>query len=117
MRAMMLDEYGGRFRRAEVDVPKPGPGEALMKIRSCGVGLTLQNVRLGRVGQINFPRIIGHEAAGDIVELGPGVEGLREGERCLVYFYMTCGRCKWCLVGRETLCSDHRGYVGIGVEG
>ncbi|GBD12649.1 Alcohol dehydrogenase [bacterium HR24] len=117
MRAMVLDEYGGPFRRAEVDVPKPGPGEALMRIRSTGVGLTLQNIRLGRLGPIQFPRIIGHETAGDIVEVGPGVDDLRPGDRCVVHFYLTCGKCKWCLVGRETLCSNHRGYVGVAVDG
>lgn len=117
MRAMFLDEYGGRFRRGEADVPKPGPGEALMQVRAVGVGLTLQNIRLGRLDPITFPRILGHEAAGDIVEIGPGVENVQVGDRCTVYFYLTCGHCKWCRIGRETLCSNRRGNVGVAVDG
>ncbi|MFQ5880505.1 MAG: alcohol dehydrogenase catalytic domain-containing protein, partial [Dehalococcoidia bacterium] len=117
MRAMILDEPGGRLRRAEVDVPSPGPGEALMKMRSCGVGLTLSHTRERTAPTVKVPRIIGHEVAGDIVEVGPDVDYLHEGDRCLVYYYLNCGRCKWCRVGRETLCSDLRGNVGVAVDG
>ncbi|MFQ5880737.1 MAG: alcohol dehydrogenase catalytic domain-containing protein, partial [Dehalococcoidia bacterium] len=117
MRAMLLDEPGGRLRRAEVDVPKIGPGEALLRVRSCGVGLTLSHIREARGPNVKFPRIIGHEVAGDIEEVGPGVEGLTPGDRCLVHFYLFCGCCKWCRVGRETLCSDLRGNVGVVVDG
>jgi D-arabinose 1-dehydrogenase-like Zn-dependent alcohol dehydrogenase len=114
---MLLDEPGGRLRRAVVDIPTPGPNEALLKVRSAGVGLTLAHIREATGPTVKFPRIIGHEIAGDIVDVGSGVAILSEGKRCLVHFYLNCWNCKWCRIGRETLCSNLRGNVGTVVDG
>lgn len=116
MKAMVLREAGGSFRLEEVPVPEPGPGEALIKVRACGAGLTIHHTKVGRA-PATYPRILGHEIAGEIVELGPGVEGLKVGDRVTPHFYLTCGRCKWCLMSRETLCSNLIGFVGRHVDG
>jgi propanol-preferring alcohol dehydrogenase len=55
--------------------------------------------------------------AGEIVELGPGVDDFQEGERVTVFIYLICGACRFCLAGRETLCEDFRGFVGVHVHG
>jgi propanol-preferring alcohol dehydrogenase len=60
---------------------------------------------------------MGHELAGDVVAVGDGVSNVRVGDRCAVYFYLTCGHCRRCRGGRETLCENHGGYVGVHVDG
>jgi propanol-preferring alcohol dehydrogenase len=87
-----------------------------MRVRAAGVGLTLINMRSGRFGG-EAPRVMGHELGGDILALGEGVTGLTVGQRCSVYFYLTCGRCRWCRGGRETLCENFGGYVGVHRDG
>ena len=72
-------------------MPQTKPGEVLVRVKACGLGLTLvwnRNDRVaGRSGKL--PRIIGHEIAGDVVELGEGVGGFQPGDRVNVYFYLT----------------------------
>ena len=111
MKAMVLYDRERPFRLEERPEPRPGLGEAVLRVRAAGVGLTLVNMRLGRMGG-SLPRVMGHELAGEIVETGEGVSAISEGERCAVYFYLTCGRCRWCRGGRETLCESFAGYVG-----
>ena len=116
MKAMVLHGREERYRPEERAEPRPGPGEAVMRVRAAGVGLTLVNIRLGRMGG-DLPRVMGHELAGEIVETGQGVTHLSAGDRCAVYFYLTCGRCRWCRGGRETLCENFAGYVGVHRDG
>ncbi len=111
MKAMVLHDWKETYRLEERPEPSPGIGEAVMRVRAAGVGLTLVNMRLGRLGG-SLPRVMGHELAGEIVEIGEGVTALAVGDRCAVYFYLTCGRCRWCRGGRETLCENFGGYVG-----
>ncbi len=116
MRAMVVPKWGEASVLKDVPEPKAGPGEAVMKIKAGGVGLTLLNMRTGRVGGTT-PRIMGHELAGDIVVVGAGVSNVKIGERCTVYFYLTCGNCRWCRGGRETLCQNWDGHVGVHRDG
>ena len=116
MKAMVVREWGSSSVLQVVSDPKPGPGEAVLKVRSAGVGLTLLNMRNGSFGGV-APRIMGHELGGDIVELGAGVTSLAIGQRCAVYFYLNCGRCRWCSGGRETLCENFGGFVGVHRDG
>jgi propanol-preferring alcohol dehydrogenase len=87
-----------------------------MKVRAAGVGLTLVTMRTGVFGG-EVPRVMGHELGGDIVAVGDGVTNVKPGDRCGVYFYLNCGYCRWCHGGRETLCDNHGGYVGVHVDG
>ncbi len=116
MRAMVARGWNEPFRLEELPDPVPGPGEAVMKVRAAGVGLTLLVMRTGVFGG-ETPRIMGHELAGDVVAVGDGVSNVRVGDRCAVYFYLTCGHCRRCRGGRETLCENHGGYVGVHVDG
>ncbi len=122
MKAMVLKEQGGPLSLEDVPVPQPGNGEVLVRVRACGLGLTLVWNLKGRGfgrGTIpdKVPRIIGHEIAGDVVETGPNVSAFKPGDRINVYFYLTCGNCRWCNVGREDLCDNHAGYVGRQIDG
>ena len=116
MRAMVVGKWGEAFKLEERLDPQPAPGEAVMKVRAAGVGLTLVTMRTGIFGG-TAPRIMGHELGGDIIAGGDGVENVKIGQRCAVYFYLNCGHCRWCRNGRETLCENHGGYVGVHRDG
>lgn len=117
MKAMVLREPGEPFVEEEYPDPVPGPGEAVAKVLACGAGLTIHHARMGRVPGVNYPLVIGHEITALITAVGAGVEDLREGDAVTAYFYVTCGRCKWCRVNRETLCENFTGYIGRQVQG
>jgi D-arabinose 1-dehydrogenase-like Zn-dependent alcohol dehydrogenase len=116
MKAMILRGPNLPFELVQVPDPVAGPGEAVARVLTCGSGLTIQHAKAGR-RQIPFPRIIGHEIAGDIVDVGPGVSGLRVGDGVTTYFYLNCGHCRWCLANFEPLCVDSGGQVGLNCDG
>jgi len=118
MKALVLHELGGPLRLEDVPRPEPGPGEVLVRVRACGLGLTLVWNRKGRGGEPGkLPRIIGHEIAGDVTALGPYVSGFTPGDRVNVYYYLTCGNCRWCNRGRDDLCEHQAGVVGRQIDG
>jgi len=122
MKALILKERDGPLVPEEVPMPQPGPGEAVVRVRACGLGLTLVWNRKARgsdgsESSDKLPRIIGHEIAGDVVDCGSGVRNFQTGDRVNVYYYLTCGDCRWCNVGREDLCDNHAGYVGRQIDG
>lgn len=117
MRAMVLPKLGAPLQLGTVPVPTIGPGEVLLRVRAAGVGLTvvLMTAVPGRV--TSFPRIPGHEVAGEVVEAGSQVAHVKVGERVTCHFYLTCRVCRFCRSGRETLCTAFRGYVGMACDG
>jgi alcohol dehydrogenase, propanol-preferring len=116
MKAFVLENFGERLKLKDVPTPKPSAGEALVKVKACGVGLTLSWVRLGRMSG-STPRIIGHEIAGVVDQVGEGVTDLKAGDPVAVYFYLTCGKCKYCMTDRETICTNFKGNVGTRTDG
>ncbi|MEK9660364.1 MAG: zinc-binding dehydrogenase, partial [Alphaproteobacteria bacterium] len=82
----------------------------------CGSGLTIHHTVRGRTNA-TFPRVIGHEILGEIVEIGAGVRGFAVGDRVTNHAYMTCGYCRWCKADREPLCDNLAGFVGRHVDG
>jgi propanol-preferring alcohol dehydrogenase len=116
IRAAVLDRFGADVVVRDVAEPVPGPGEVLVAVEACGVGLTLERARTGALGGTT-PRVVGHELGGTVAALGPGVTGWQPGDRVTASFYLTCGTCPMCAGGRETLCTAWRGYVGLHVDG
>jgi propanol-preferring alcohol dehydrogenase len=116
MKAMVLTAPDTPFQYMDVPDPVAGPGEAVAKVITCGSGLTIQHIRAGR-SKVDYPRIIGHEITAEIVEVGDGVKDLKVGDPVTAYYYLTCGKCKWCRAGRETLCTDIPGTVGRACDG
>jgi threonine dehydrogenase-like Zn-dependent dehydrogenase len=98
-----------------------GPGEALVRIESsglCGTDLLLQDgVYRGRRRPVPSPLIVGHEASGEVIELGPGTSWPAPGTRVGIEAVTGCGRCHVCLRGHYNLCQDwhHLGLTCAGV--
>ena len=117
MRAMVLSAFGAPLRLQTVPRPTVGPTDVLLRVRAAGVGLTvvIMTANPGRV--TSFPRIPGHEVAGEVVEVGAEVSTVAVGERVVCHFYLTCGACRFCRSGRETLCTAFRGFVGQASDG
>ena len=116
MKAMVLEAPNTPFVLKQVPDPEPGPGEAVARVLACGSGLTIQHVKAGRT-PAKFPLIIGHEIAGEIVEVGSGVSGIVAGDAVTAYFYLSCGHCRWCLANLEPLCDNTGGHVGRNCDG
>jgi L-iditol 2-dehydrogenase len=106
MKALVL--HGVRDLRVEErPKPEPGPGQALVRIRSVGVcGSDVHYYTHMRIGDqvVTRPMIPGHEAAGEVAALGPGVEGVATGDRIAIEPARSCGRCEFCRTGRPNIC-------------
>jgi D-arabinose 1-dehydrogenase-like Zn-dependent alcohol dehydrogenase len=116
MRALVLEQFGGPFVLQDLSLPQIGPYEALVRVRSVGVCGTDLKIRAGRMGLNVLPLIMGHEVAGEVAEVGSEVRGVAAGDRVLVNFYVTCGRCQFCREGRDTLCLEVRQH-GFSLDG
>ncbi|MFP6870731.1 MAG: zinc-binding dehydrogenase [Nitrospinota bacterium] len=116
MKAMVLHEWNGALSLETVPDPVPGHGEVVLRVGACAPDQFDVTIRAGRAGG-KLPLILGHEIAGEVVESGPGVEGWGVGDRAIVHAYLTCGRCRFCQVGRVTLCRNFEGYFGVHVDG
>jgi len=114
---MVMEKFGAPLTLKDMPMPKIGPNDALVRVRVCGAGLTVV-IMIATPGRIkSFPRIPGHEIAGEVVEVGSEVRTIRAGQRVTNHFYLTCGNCRYCRSGRETLCENFRGNVGNGCDG
>jgi D-arabinose 1-dehydrogenase-like Zn-dependent alcohol dehydrogenase len=116
MRAMVLHEVGGDFKLEHREVPRPGKGEVLIRVLAVGAGVTNELARNGVLGG-SVPRVHGHELSGVVVALGSPDEGWSPGDVVTTSFYHLCGRCRWCTSGRETLCENFGGFIGIASDG
>jgi D-arabinose 1-dehydrogenase-like Zn-dependent alcohol dehydrogenase len=112
MKALVLKGPNAPFEMSEVPDPVAGPGEAVARVFACGSGLTIQHVKAGRL-PVQFPRIIGHEIAGEIVQTGAGVKCVAVGDPVTAYAYLNCGHCRWCLSNLEPLCENAGGGTGM----
>jgi propanol-preferring alcohol dehydrogenase len=117
MRAMVLHGVGRPLLLKQVPMPKIGPNDVLVKLNAVGIGLTVVHM-VATPGVVTaYPRIPGHEGAGTVVATGAEVRTLKVGQRVTNHFYLTCGQCRYCRSGRETLCVNFRGNVGMGCDG
>ena len=88
-----------------VVIPDPGPGEAVVKVNSCGVCHTDLHYREGGIND-DFPFLLGHEAAGVVESVGAGVEDVAPGDFVILNWRAVCGRCRACRRGRPWYCFD-----------
>ncbi len=114
MKAMVLKEY---HQLVYQDVPEPttGPDDVLIEVKACGVCGSDVHGMDGSTGRRIPPIIMGHEAAGIIVQVGSNVKDVRPGERVTFDSTVYCGSCFYCLRGAINLC-DHRRVLGVSCD-
>ena len=98
-----------------VDVEGPKSGEVLIEIRATGVCHTDEFTLSGKDPEGLFPCILGHEGAGVVVDVGPGVTTLKKGDHVIPLYTPECRQCKFCLSGKTNLCQAIRETQGRGV--
>jgi L-iditol 2-dehydrogenase len=119
MRVSVLRE-AGQLELADWPVPRPGPGEVLVAVRSVGVcGSDVHYFQHGRIGDfvVRSPLVLGHEVSGRIVAVGAGVDAGRAGARVAIEPGAACGVCAECKAGRYNLCPDMRFFATPPVDG
>ncbi len=112
MRAVVIEEPNEVVVR-EVDDPRPGAGEAVVKVEACGICGTDIHVIRGEFEPTRYPIIPGHEFCGEVVELGEGVRNLEVGDFVAVDPSLYDGTCRQCRAGRFNLCENWNG-IGVG---
>lgn len=116
MRAVQVAGVGNPFEIAEMPVSEPGPGQVRVRVHACGVCGGDELTRFGLLG-VQFPRVPGHEIAGEIDAIGPGVTGLQPGQRVGVGFHGGgCLNCEYCH-GNEFDDCVHPKFVGLSYDG
>lgn len=118
MKAAILHQLKGPLAIEQVPIPEPGHGELLIKVTACGVCHSdLHAVDGDWSPPPALPLIPGHEVAGTVAKLGPGVTGFKAGEAVGVpWLHSACGHCEFCLAGMETICksAEATGYTKPG---
>src|SRR5690349_111602 len=103
VRAVIARGKGAPVELVTINVPDPGPGEAVVAVRSCGVCHTDLHYREGGITD-DFPFLLGHEAAGVVEAVGPGVTGVAPGDFVVLNWRAVCGECRACLRGNPHYC-------------
>ncbi|HEX4009461.1 MAG TPA: NDMA-dependent alcohol dehydrogenase [Solirubrobacteraceae bacterium] len=116
--AAVLWEYGGDWEIDELTLDDPGESEVLVRLTASGLCHSDEHLRVGDLPMQALPAIGGHEGAGVVEKVGPGVSTVTEGDHVVLSFVPACGRCRWCAIGRENLCDQGAGLqVGLQTDG
>jgi propanol-preferring alcohol dehydrogenase len=109
MRSMQLNAPGLPLQLVNRDPLRPGAGQVLVRVQACGVCRTDLHIVDGELPGLDHPIVPGHEIVGTVAEIGPGAGDFSIGQRIGVpWLGWTCGRCRYCLAGRENLCDGAR---------
>ena len=116
MDALVKPRAGVGLELRKVPVPKPGPGEVLIKVSKtaiCGSDVHIYNWDPWSQAHIKPPMVIGHEYVGVVAEVGVGVSSVKVGQRVSGEGHITCGHCRNCHNGNIQWCKD---TIGVGVD-
>ena len=117
MKAMVLRSFGEPLAWEDVAEPKPGPREALVEARANGLCGTDLKIVDGLVRSAKLPLLLGHESAGVVREVGAEVTSVKPGDRVVMVYKQTGGRCRMCRVGHEEMCLHSPGRLGFELDG
>jgi propanol-preferring alcohol dehydrogenase len=113
----LMQQGAGRLEAVNFETPRPGPAEVLVRVLACGVCRTDLHIVDGELTEPVIPVIPGHEIVGRVERVGSEVKGLAPGDRVGVpWLGWSCGRCGFCVTGRENLCRLAR-YTGYQING
>jgi S-(hydroxymethyl)glutathione dehydrogenase/alcohol dehydrogenase len=115
MRAAVCWEPKQPLEVEEIEIGGPRAGECLVKLAASGVCHTDAYTMSGRDPSGLFPVVLGHEGAGEVVEVGPGVSSLRPGDHVIPLYIPECRQCKFCLSGKTNLCGAILATQGKGL--
>jgi S-(hydroxymethyl)glutathione dehydrogenase/alcohol dehydrogenase len=104
-RAVVAREPNAALQLESIEVADPGPGEVLVRIAASGICGSDLHVMHGRSNAVTFPVVLGHEGAGVVQAIGPGVTTVQPGDRVVIALYAPCHECPSCLRGRFVLCT------------
>src|ERR1039458_8776467 len=107
MKAMVLEQYM-KLEMTDMRVPETGANDVLVRVRACGICGSDVHGMDGSTGRRIPPLIMGHEAAGEIAEIGPAAGGWKPGDRVTFDSTFYCGHCWHCLRGEVNLCDERR---------
>jgi NDMA-dependent alcohol dehydrogenase len=124
-KAAILWEPHTKWSVEEIELDPPGPGEVLLKLAASGLchsdehlvtgDMVLDPATASAFGLEQFPVIGGHEGAGEVLEVGPGVTAVAPGDHVVLSFIPACGRCPSCSAGRQQLC-DYGAFLLAGKQ-
>ena len=104
-KAAILFEPGQKLQIKEVEVEPPKPGEVLIRMVAAGVCHSDLHVMTGHLSA-PVPAVLGHEGAGIVQEVGPGVTSVKPGDHVIPLWRLSCGTCEHCSDGRPALCAE-----------
>ena len=107
---VISESKGTPVKVTTILVPDPAPGEALIRVKACGVCHTDLHYREGAIND-DFPFLLGHEASGVVESVGEGVSNVSPGDFVIIAWRSPCGRCRSCLKGKPWYCFDSRNAV------
>ena len=113
MRACVFRAPGAPLEVVDAPDPIAGPGELVVRVRACGICSSDLHAAKSAADPLPAGAIMGHELAGEIAQIGPGVNGYEIGEPVVVMSYLACGECANCRAGAGVRCADAR-LVGFG---
>src|SRR6266511_3074490 len=110
-------EQPGQLRLTSTAAPEaPGPGEALVRVRRVGICGTDIHAFKGEQPFFSYPRVLGHELAVEVVNIGENENGIRIGDRCAIEPYLHCGKCIACRKNKTNCCEQIQ-VLGVHTDG
>ncbi len=116
MRALQISAVGSALDAVTLPDPTPGSGDVLVRIEAAGICRSDVHYRSGHRPIPGVPLVPGHEVAGEVVAVGPGVSPGRVGERVCLHYLITCGECAACVRGAEQFCATGQ-MIGLDRQG
>lgn len=107
MKAIYFHQHGGPevLEYGEIPTPEPGPGEVSVHLKAAALNRLDIWTREGWPGiKLEYPHIPGADGAGEVAEVGEGVTGWKAGDRVVINSNLSCGRCEYCLAGKDNMC-------------
>lgn len=115
VKAAVAHQAGAPLEIETVSLEGPRSGEVLVEIKATGICHTDEFTRSGADPEGLFPAILGHEGAGVVVDVGPGVSSLKQGDHVIPLYTPECRQCEYCLSGKTNLCQAIRVTQGQGM--